>query len=169
MDTAQQMTLAEAAAADLPADFKVGHIISVTGSKVTATLVSANDAAAAGELNRAVQIGSLVKMPTAESVAFGIVSALSTGNPSPSPEFGEQWVVEIDLFGEYLTQDAAAQPAGGLHLLRGVSHYPGLGEGVYATASKELREIYKRPRSEEHTSELQSLMRNSYAVFCLKQ
>src|SRR3546814_9405205 len=27
---------------------------------------------------------------------------------------------------------------------------------------------YKR-RSEEHTSELQSLMRNSYAVFCLKK
>src|SRR3546814_6005903 len=26
----------------------------------------------------------------------------------------------------------------------------------------------KRPRSEEHTSELQSLMRISYAVFCLK-
>src|SRR3546814_19754879 len=25
------------------------------------------------------------------------------------------------------------------------------------------------PRSEEHTSELQSLMRNSYYVFCLKQ
>src|SRR3546814_10883348 len=27
----------------------------------------------------------------------------------------------------------------------------------------------KLQRSEEHTSELQSLMRNSYAVFCLKQ
>src|SRR3546814_6370487 len=27
----------------------------------------------------------------------------------------------------------------------------------------------KRTRSEEHTSELQSLMRNSYAVFCLKK
>src|SRR3546814_3190051 len=27
----------------------------------------------------------------------------------------------------------------------------------------------ERRRSEEHTSELQSLMRNSYAVFCLKQ
>src|SRR3546814_3603323 len=26
-----------------------------------------------------------------------------------------------------------------------------------------------RSRSEEHTSELQSLMRNSYAVFCLKK
>src|SRR3546814_10825977 len=27
---------------------------------------------------------------------------------------------------------------------------------------------HELPRSEEHTSELQSLMRNSYAVFCLK-
>src|SRR3546814_20136942 len=27
----------------------------------------------------------------------------------------------------------------------------------------------RRKRSEEHTSELQSLMRNSYAVFCLKK
>src|SRR3546814_1836181 len=30
-------------------------------------------------------------------------------------------------------------------------------------------EIDRRFRSEEHTSELQSLMRNSYAVFCLKK
>src|SRR3546814_1502801 len=28
---------------------------------------------------------------------------------------------------------------------------------------------FERPRSEEHTSELQSLMRISYAVFCLKK
>src|SRR3546814_3761903 len=29
--------------------------------------------------------------------------------------------------------------------------------------------VQSRPRSEEHTSELQSLMRISYAVFCLKK
>src|SRR3546814_12807821 len=29
--------------------------------------------------------------------------------------------------------------------------------------------VYGNPRSEEHTSELQSLMRISYAVFCLKK
>src|SRR3546814_1340923 len=29
--------------------------------------------------------------------------------------------------------------------------------------------IHQLPRSEEHTSELQSLMRISYAVFCLKK
>src|SRR3546814_10843178 len=28
---------------------------------------------------------------------------------------------------------------------------------------------FSEPRSEEHTSELQSLMRSSYAVFCLKK
>src|SRR3546814_3723136 len=31
------------------------------------------------------------------------------------------------------------------------------------------REVALANRSEEHTSELQSLMRNSYAVFCLKK
>src|SRR3546814_5266320 len=36
---------------------------------------------------------------------------------------------------------------------------PALADGQYADA----------PRSEEHTSELQSLMRISYAVFCLKK
>src|SRR3546814_7803804 len=32
-----------------------------------------------------------------------------------------------------------------------------------------LRQVEIGPRSEEHTSELQSLMRISYAVFCLKK
>src|SRR3546814_5736268 len=36
-------------------------------------------------------------------------------------------------------------------------------------ASDGALEIAKRSRSEEHTSELQSLMRISYAVFCLKK
>src|SRR3546814_4716391 len=32
-----------------------------------------------------------------------------------------------------------------------------------------IRPMPSRPRSEEHTSELQSLMRISYAVFCMKK
>src|SRR3546814_5876068 len=36
-------------------------------------------------------------------------------------------------------------------------------------AEAELRMGDKRSRSEEHTSEIQSLMRNSYAVLCLKK
>src|SRR3546814_4170593 len=34
---------------------------------------------------------------------------------------------------------------------------------------RKQRRSDKRDRSEEHTSEIQSLMRNSYAVFCLKK
>src|SRR3546814_10027755 len=34
---------------------------------------------------------------------------------------------------------------------------------------QELEVAHRFPRSEEHTSELQSLMRISYAVFCLKK
>src|SRR3546814_8711103 len=36
-------------------------------------------------------------------------------------------------------------------------------------AAEELEVRVLHPRSEEHTSELQSLMRISYAVFCLKK
>src|SRR3546814_8987301 len=43
----------------------------------------------------------------------------------------------------------------------------GWGDAVGIDARGPRRSI--RPRSEEHTSELQSLMRISYAVFCLKK
>src|SRR3546814_3581195 len=39
----------------------------------------------------------------------------------------------------------------------------------YKYSGLQLSRIVARTRSEEHTSELQSLMRISYAVFCLKQ
>src|SRR3546814_4105353 len=39
----------------------------------------------------------------------------------------------------------------------------------WAQLTIEQRVIIRVPRSEEHTSELQSLMRISYAVFCLKK
>src|SRR3546814_1111649 len=52
----------------------------------------------------------------------------------------------------------AAQPAGG-------SRSPTNAQAPRATSSG----ASPRARSEEHTSELQSLMRNSYAVFCLKK
>src|SRR3546814_6867002 len=48
----------------------------------------------------------------------------------------------------------------------------GRGNGMapgYADPVTVPRDRLIRPRSEEHTSELQSLMRISYAVFCLKK
>src|SRR3546814_1152076 len=40
---------------------------------------------------------------------------------------------------------------------------------IISQNSATLTEAYFNDRSEEHTSELQSLMRISYAVFCLKK
>src|SRR3546814_9254504 len=58
------------------------------------------------------------------------------------------------------------RPEGGWRRQGGRAAEPGGGQpyrtGLLAPARKALR-------SEEHTSELQSLMRSSYAVFCLKK
>src|SRR3546814_5521257 len=61
------------------------------------------------------------------------------------------------------------------HRLDGLS-YKEIGEktglsvkGVEWHVSKAIAHIARAVRSEEHTSELQSLMRISYAVFCLKK
>src|SRR3546814_3037401 len=47
---------------------------------------------------------------------------------------------------------------------------PGAGEhGGAVVHAGTVKQLLKNKRSEEHTSELQSLMRISYAVFCLKK
>src|SRR3546814_17819825 len=52
----------------------------------------------------------------------------------------------------------------GRHQVGTGRHHPDRGDHPGAR----LRDAQRRLRSEEHTSELQSLMRISYAVFCLK-
>src|SRR3546814_6194184 len=42
-------------------------------------------------------------------------------------------------------------------------------QGAAQGAARQVSRPQAAPRSEEHTSELQSLMRISYAVFCLKK
>src|SRR3546814_9539610 len=44
-----------------------------------------------------------------------------------------------------------------------------VGSGHHHLRRHDFRVLLDRQRSEEHTSELQSLMRTSYAVFCLKK
>src|SRR3546814_1892270 len=62
---------------------------------------------------------------------------------------------------------------------RGILHIPYIGAILDAHVCPAKRRFIRhaekiagwgaKPRSEEHTSELQSLMRISYAVFCLKK
>src|SRR3546814_5200532 len=75
--------------------------------------------------------------------------------------------------------DRAGRPAQGAragrarvpHALRGrlVDGDPVAGRAAGRGAEEVRTELESQVRSEEHTSELQSLMRISYAVFCLKK
>src|SRR3546814_1649684 len=59
----------------------------------------------------------------------------------------------------------------GGRMFRGEERMEGgrIGEAGARRLAQQLREAACPSRSEEHTSELQSLMRISYAVFCLKK
>src|SRR3546814_4364298 len=65
-----------------------------------------------------------------------------------------------------------AQVRGGLPEVRRQARQARAGprlEALHDWLHDTLRSVSRKSRSEEHTSELQSLMRISYAVFCLKK
>src|SRR3546814_3331890 len=64
---------------------------------------------------------------------------------------------------------SAAQPAGGRPADRRAGGPGTKGKGKIFRSHARMGRPARRSRSEEHTSELQSLMRISYAVFCLKK
>src|SRR3546814_9717 len=80
----------------------------------------------------------------------------------------EGWPIAVQLASLSIKRGVAAE--------RVIDEYCGsssdlaryLSEQVLMTLPQETREVIKTCRSEEHTSELQSLMRHSYAFFCLK-
>src|SRR3546814_9714561 len=83
-------------------------------------------------------------MPARGTIARGPMAGRRRGKDARSIEFHD-WLRREPRF--------CVQPTG-----RSGSDSGGVGGATY-----------RRARSEEHTSELQSLMRISYAVFCLKK
>src|SRR3546814_2047343 len=76
------------------------------------------------------------------------------------------------VWGRWAEQDINGQIAQASHPHpQAVFGVPGDSEhdGVDVVIADERLQIHPTARSEEHTSELQSLMRISYAVFCLKK
>src|SRR3546814_8326262 len=82
------------------------------------------------------------------------VSALGSASETGSVQPVFQSAYEVDLFGRIDSQVEAARAA----------YLASAAARDAATLS-----VAAATRSEEHTSELQSLMRISYAVFCLKK
>src|SRR3546814_1672583 len=94
-------------------------------------------------------------MTSAESLA-------ADGGAGASP-LGGELIIAIDPEG-FLGGAAAG------HLTRAEQLFDGItGQGARLPSERRYQARERSLRSEEHTSELQSLMRISYAVFCLKK
>src|SRR3546814_9704898 len=105
----------------------------------------------------------------------GVALNQCTRRPVASPRTGKQWLIHVQL------------PPAGHDVARTLGHHGTrlivvglvqetttrvhIAPQVHATARSDLALAgnERLGRSEEHTSELQSLMRISYAVFCLKK
>src|SRR3546814_8766118 len=72
------------------------------------------------------------------------------------------------LFRSYPASWSVPTAAPRTHRVSTSARRPGTGRRHCPTV-RSRPHVPDRTRSEEHTSELQSLMRNSYAVFCLKK
>src|SRR3546814_3794670 len=80
-------------------------------------------------------------------------------------------LAEIYLRADAIGHDLFVRCARSAEIETGERNLRDLSEGLLvarpAQASGDVKHLADLPRSEEHTSELQSLMRNSYAVYCL--
>src|SRR3546814_9850628 len=111
------------------------------------------------------QVGSQIKVRVGGLWLLANVRDMRLENPD-----GDLIVANVDFLGEGIEDPITGNLKG---FRRGVTRYPVPGTRVFPVTTTDLEQIFSakdRPhRSEEHTSELQSLMRISYAVFCLKK
>src|SRR3546814_3903830 len=93
-------------------------------------------------------VGHAILLPFAEAYSV-VAEQLARARPG-------------DVVDEQALLDAALVEGRQAYLLRRISSEAAIGKLLFANGLSLMR-------SEEHTSELQSLMRISYAVFCLKK
>src|SRR3546814_1561728 len=86
-----------------------------------------------------------------------------------NPPQGFRIVQGLELVPPRTAQLAGTHGSQGEEAQRKARHRAGVILFGIANHLSELLDVGNRGRSEEHTSELQSLMRISYAVFCLKK
>src|SRR3546814_1807103 len=96
-------------------------------------------------------------------IATRLKAEFASGNRAPRRDRDEQRrMMQFGVARACVTAHVGADPAGALGKPKRLAKARQSAAGLASLASMSRR-------SEEHTSELQSLMRISYAVFCLKQ
>src|SRR3546814_2508215 len=92
------------------------------------------------------------------------------GVAAEMPAFGAQSERAIGARGEEFLEHMGEQGSEGGAVGRRQAREHGIGDAFGCPSQHGVSRFGQRQaRSEEHTSELQSLMRISYAVFCLKK
>jgi DNA helicase HerA-like ATPase len=121
-------------------DDRLGRVVAVSGSQVVMLIAPHAAAVAASETKIPLFLGALVKVRTAVSIVFGVVTGLSVPKPETETPQAELKLVELELIGE-----VAQTASGRARFRRGVSIFPGLGESVFAATPDDLALVYACP------------------------
>jgi hypothetical protein len=116
---------------------RIGRIVAVTGAHAI-ILLDATDAFLPGIVDKGPEIGTLLKVDTAPSLALALVSALSSPMPSHNPNEQELRIVEVEFIGELPKDEHGNTTA----FRRGISCYPSLGDVVFRATREELAKAY---------------------------
>jgi len=114
---------------------RLGAVIEVSGLRISCELIGDPDGS--GSYNQ-VQIGDIIRIPTATTVAFGFVDRVAF-EPAPSGRGPAR--AEVDLLGELKTDRGKREPA----FARGVTIYPVLGAAIHRATEDDMVRIYGKP------------------------
>jgi DNA helicase HerA-like ATPase len=115
---------------------KIGRVVSVSGSQLVCLLGQTDEGG-----SWAIEVGTIVRMPTPHSNSFAMVRGISIPIPSAMSSDDELKIAELELLGEIIVKEGAAASA----FQRGVSFFPRLGNDVSLASQEDLQQIYACP------------------------
>ncbi|MGH7124120.1 MAG: ATP-binding protein [Stellaceae bacterium] len=121
---------------------RIGMVTVVSGFKLSCMLFGAGAQTGVQPAYEHVQIGDLIKVPTAATIAFGFVDSLALKDPAGGTGRGIA-TAEVELLGEIATRTDGKPPS----FTRGISVYPVLGAAVFQASPNDLDCIYRKPDS----------------------
>jgi uncharacterized protein len=122
---------------------QIGVVTAVTGFKLTCLLQGAAAPSQGTAAYGVAQIGSLVKIPTPNAMAFGFIETLTLHQRATDEQSQRAATAEVDLLGELAVPSPGAAPV----FSRGISTYPVLGSAAYAATERDLARIYAKPNT----------------------
>ena len=118
---------------------QIGSVAEVSGYRVVCEML-APPSSDSGSQYTSAQIGTVVKIVTPTTFAFGFVDSIAFESPIPG-ETRRSARTEIDLLGEV---SRVGDSTGGV-FARGISVYPVLGAAAFIASDEDVAQIYGKP------------------------